>query len=354
MSKSTYTPVDREAEGLAFFEMGHVIRLDIPNSFDVLSEEVRYRVERDLAAGVFRCECKDYEFEVKADLDTGNMGTRCSASSTPKRATAGRRSSGPRASAAPVPSSPRAASGETRTAASTSLATASAARSRSSGATRHGLAGPFAARASSSPPKATRAFAASTSSRRSTRSSWRPRISSSPPSHDTPEPPDDVGTSQEPPDDVEGFARFRPPSSPAEAIVACYQHLSETAPIEDVLAELRQAPARDLVRSRPVPSSADDQEHDAKYVEWDVVACILDRVCPAWEHRVRSVVQIGLLVAVTASLSIRGVTREGLGTGEAVDERGIKKAKHDALKRAAVKFGIARELNSNAATSTPR
>jgi hypothetical protein len=38
------------------------------------------------------------------------------------------------------------------------------------------------------------------------------------------------------------------------------------------------------------------------------------------------------------------VTREGVGTGRAVSETGIKKAEHDALKRAAVKFGIAREL----------
>jgi hypothetical protein len=38
------------------------------------------------------------------------------------------------------------------------------------------------------------------------------------------------------------------------------------------------------------------------------------------------------------------VTREGVGTGRAISETGIKKAEHDALKRAAVKFGIAREL----------
>jgi hypothetical protein len=38
------------------------------------------------------------------------------------------------------------------------------------------------------------------------------------------------------------------------------------------------------------------------------------------------------------------VTREGVGTGKAINETGIKKAEHDALKRAAVKFGIAREL----------
>ena len=47
---------------------------------------------------------------------------------------------------------------------------------------------------------------------------------------------------------------------------------------------------------------------------------------------------------ITASITIQGVTRQGVGTGSAYDEKGIKKAEHDALKRAAVKFGIAREL----------
>jgi len=55
-------------------------------------------------------------------------------------------------------------------------------------------------------------------------------------------------------------------------------------------------------------------------------------------------VQIGDMVAVTAAIMIDGVTREGVGTGTADNETGIKKAEHDALKRAAIKFGIAREL----------
>ena len=51
-----------------------------------------------------------------------------------------------------------------------------------------------------------------------------------------------------------------------------------------------------------------------------------------------------LIVTVTVAITIDGITREGLGTGYADSEMGIKKAEHDALKRAAVKFGIAREL----------
>jgi hypothetical protein len=74
------------------------------------------------------------------------------------------------------------------------------------------------------------------------------------------------------------------------------------------------------------------------------VADLLDRITPDWSHAVRGVVQIGDFVAVTAAITINGVTREGVGTGPADSETGIKKAEHDALKRAAVKFGVARDL----------
>jgi hypothetical protein len=49
-------------------------------------------------------------------------------------------------------------------------------------------------------------------------------------------------------------------------------------------------------------------------------------------------------MTVTVAITIDGITREGIGTGMAQSEMGIKKAEHDALKRAAVKFGIARDL----------
>jgi hypothetical protein len=81
-----------------------------------------------------------------------------------------------------------------------------------------------------------------------------------------------------------------------------------------------------------------------EYVEWHTVADILDRIAPTWSHSVRGIVQIGDMVAVTAAITIDGVTREGVGTGTADNETGIKKAEHDALKRAAIKFGIARDL----------
>jgi hypothetical protein len=81
-----------------------------------------------------------------------------------------------------------------------------------------------------------------------------------------------------------------------------------------------------------------------EYVEWHTVADILDETAPNWAHTVKNICPIGEIITVTVAITIDGITREGIGTGKAISETGIKKAEHDALKRAAVKFGIAREL----------
>lgn len=99
-----------------------------------------------------------------------------------------------------------------------------------------------------------------------------------------------------------------------------------------------------LIKTREGWRDRNGNQHMVEYVEWHTVADILDRVAPTWSHSVRGIVQIGDMVAVTAAINIDGVTREGVGTGTADNETGIKKAEHDALKRAAIKFGIAREL----------
>ena len=74
------------------------------------------------------------------------------------------------------------------------------------------------------------------------------------------------------------------------------------------------------------------------------MADILDETAPNWAHRVKDIRLVGDFITVTVAITIDGVTREGIGTGSARSEMGIKKAEHDALKRAAVKFGIARDL----------
>ena len=107
---------------------------------------------------------------------------------------------------------------------------------------------------------------------------------------------------------------------------------------------LRQPVDPKLIKTREGWRDRNGNQHMVEYVEWHTVADILDRVAPTWSHSVRGIVQIGDMVAVTAAITIDGVTREGVGTGTADNETGIKKAEHDALKRAAIKFGIAREL----------
>ena len=112
----------------------------------------------------------------------------------------------------------------------------------------------------------------------------------------------------------------------------------------NTLRALRQQVDSSLVKTREGWTDRQGNTHMVEYVEWHTVADLLDRVTPTWSHSVRNIVQIGDMVAVTAAITIDGVTREGVGTGTAESEMGIKKAEHDALKRAAVKFGIAREL----------
>jgi hypothetical protein len=110
------------------------------------------------------------------------------------------------------------------------------------------------------------------------------------------------------------------------------------------LKELRKNVDPELVKQREGWRDRNGNTHYVDYVEWHTVADILDENAPNWSHSVKDVRQIGDIFTVTVAITIDGVTREGLGTGVANSELGIKKAEHDALKRAAVKFGIARDL----------
>jgi hypothetical protein len=125
-------------------------------------------------------------------------------------------------------------------------------------------------------------------------------------------------------------------------------------PFAETLKELSHAVSPDLVKQRVGWRDRMGREHEVDYVEWHAVADLLDRICPDWSHQVHQIKQIGDFVAITASITIQGVTRQGVGTGSAYDEKGIKKAEHDALKRAAVKFGIARELYRKEEEAAPQ
>ncbi|HWP44277.1 MAG TPA: Rad52/Rad22 family DNA repair protein, partial [Blastocatellia bacterium] len=113
---------------------------------------------------------------------------------------------------------------------------------------------------------------------------------------------------------------------------------------ESILAGLSEPLPESVIRQRVGWRDARGEEHRVDYIEWYTAADILDRVCPDWSHEVRDITVIGDLVAVTAAITIKGVTRCGVGVGSALEEKGIKGAEHDALKRAAIKFGLGRAL----------
>ncbi len=110
------------------------------------------------------------------------------------------------------------------------------------------------------------------------------------------------------------------------------------------LSELRKTVDPHLIRQRAGRRDRNGNTHMVEYVEWHTVADILDEHAPNWGHTVKDIRAIGDIITVTVAITIDGITREGVGTGKTASETGIKKAEHDALKRAAVKFGIAREL----------
>lgn len=117
-----------------------------------------------------------------------------------------------------------------------------------------------------------------------------------------------------------------------------------TGNFPNTLRQLRQNVNPNLVKTREGWRDRNGNVHMVDYVEWHTVADILDETAPNWMHAIRDIRQIGDVITVIVAITIDGVTREGIGTGSGESELGIKKAEHDALKRAAVKFGIAREL----------
>lgn len=120
--------------------------------------------------------------------------------------------------------------------------------------------------------------------------------------------------------------------------------LTDTHDFAQLLQQLSAGIRQGDIKQREGWRDRQGQAHFVEYVEWHTVADLLDRLIPEWSHAVRDIVQVGNFVAVTVALTLNGVTREGVGTGTADTETGIKKAEHDALKRAAIKFGIARDL----------
>lgn len=114
--------------------------------------------------------------------------------------------------------------------------------------------------------------------------------------------------------------------------------------IEAILTQLKKPVEPNLIKQREGWRDRQGNTHYVDYVEWHTVADILDEHASNWSHHICNVAQIGDIITVTAAITIEGIKREGVGTGTADSELGIKKAEHDALKRAAVKFGVGREV----------
>lgn len=126
-------------------------------------------------------------------------------------------------------------------------------------------------------------------------------------------------------------------------LIATEEPVNNVLNFSSTLAELRKIDPH-LVRQRAGRRDRNGNVHMVEYLEWHTVADILDEHASNWGHTVKDIRAIGDIITVTVAITIDGVTREGIGTGKTASETGIKKAEHDALKRAAVKFGIAREL----------
>lgn len=120
-------------------------------------------------------------------------------------------------------------------------------------------------------------------------------------------------------------------------------HRSDPASFKSKLTEMRKPLPAEKIKKRPGGQNRDGSKNNYDYAPWHEVADILDDKAEDWNHSVKDIQTIGDIVTVTVSVTIDGVTREGVGTGP-MTETGIKKAEHDGLKRAAVKFGIARGL----------
>src|SRR5215203_4299151 len=129
-----------------------------------------------------------------------------------------------------------------------------------------------------------------------------------------------------------------------ERVNAAEQPADNVLDFGNTLRELRNHLDPDMVRQREGWRDRNGNVQMVDYVEWHTVADILDETAPNWAHSIKDMRQVGDIMTVTVAITIDGVTREGIGTGSALNDMGIKKAEHDALKRAAVKFGIARDL----------
>ncbi len=112
--------------------------------------------------------------------------------------------------------------------------------------------------------------------------------------------------------------------------------MSNTDPLPTILAKLRQPIAAAEVKFRAGGSGV------LAYIDARTVQERLDRVAPDWEATFTVVTVTERAAVIECHLTIGGVTRTDVGTGDGPEA--VKSAYSDALKRAAVQFGVGRCL----------
>lgn len=122
------------------------------------------------------------------------------------------------------------------------------------------------------------------------------------------------------------------------------------------LMKLRQPIPANLLRTRPVRNRKTNQTVEIEYVEWHVVADLLDKYAPGWSSSVDEVKQLGQYVVVKVSITIGGVTRSNTGVDLLEDNHSygdpISNAVAMAFKRAAAMFGVGRDLYQDVPATT--
>jgi hypothetical protein len=137
---------------------------------------------------------------------------------------------------------------------------------------------------------------------------------------------------------------------------------------KQALKKLAEPTPKEHVKTREGWRDRNGNTHMVEYVEWHYVCDLLDEVWPYWEFSIRKIEQGQVnghhVVYVTAAITLitpegNRLTREGVGTGTPKGdqaqgaETAYKSAESDALKRAATKFGIGRDLYQGEAEIIP-
>lgn len=113
---------------------------------------------------------------------------------------------------------------------------------------------------------------------------------------------------------------------------------------DNFIARLSKPLPRALIKTRDVTWG----KKFVEYITWTTAADILDKIADSnWSFEIKQVLMGSSSVTVVSALTVFGVTRDGVGVNDVVGgkwEMAIKGAASDSLKRAAVMFGVARQL----------